>query len=77
MAVTWNGLYGPAGLPPAQVNQIYGDVSKVLKDDATKKRLEALGNDLVLNDPAQFAQYLKAEYDRRGEVIKTGGIRMD
>ena len=76
-AVTWNGLYGPAGLPPALVSQIFADVSKVLKDDATRKRLEALGNDLVLDNPAHFTQYLKAEYDRWGEVIKTAGIRMD
>jgi tripartite-type tricarboxylate transporter receptor subunit TctC len=76
-AVTWNGLYGPAGLSPALVDQIYAAVSKVLKDEATRKHLEALGNDLVLNDPSQFAQYLKAEYDRWGDVIKTAGIRMD
>lgn len=76
-AVTWNGLYGPAGLPPALVSQIYTDVSKVLKDDATRKRLEALGNDLILNDPPSFAQYLKAEYDRWGNVIRTAGIRLD
>jgi tripartite-type tricarboxylate transporter receptor subunit TctC len=76
-AVTWNGLYGPAGLPPALVNQIYADVSKVLKEEATRKRLEALGNDLILNDPPAFAQYLKAEYDRWGNVIRTAGIRLD
>jgi tripartite-type tricarboxylate transporter receptor subunit TctC len=76
-AVTWNGLYGPAGLPPALVSQIYTDVSKVLKEEATKKRLEALGNDLILNDPPSFAQYLKAEYDRWGNVIRTAGIRLD
>lgn len=76
-AVTWNGLYGPAGLPPALVSQIYTDVSKVLKDDATRKRLEALGNDLILNDPPSFAQYLRAEYDRWGNVIRTAGIRLD
>lgn len=76
-AVTWNGLYGPAGLPPDLVSQIYTDVSKVLKDDAARKRLEALGNDLILNDPPSFAQYLKAEYDRWGNVIRTAGIRLD
>jgi tripartite-type tricarboxylate transporter receptor subunit TctC len=75
--VTWNGLYGPAGLSPALVSQIYTDVSKVLKEEATKKRLEALGNDLILNDPPSFAQYLKAEYDRWGNVIRTAGIRLD
>jgi len=76
-AVTWNGLYGPAGLSPALVDQIYADVSKVLKEEATRRRLEALGNDLVLNDPPKFAQYLKAEYDRWGNVVRAAGIRMD
>jgi tripartite-type tricarboxylate transporter receptor subunit TctC len=76
-AVTWNGLYGPAGLSPALVDQIYADVGKALKEEATHRRLEALGNDLVLNDPPKFAQYLKGEYDRWGNVIRTAGIRMD
>lgn len=76
-AVTWNGLYGPAGLSSALVTQLFTDVSKVLKEEATRKRLEALGNDLVLNDPPAFTQYLKAEYERWGNVIRTAGIRLD
>jgi tripartite-type tricarboxylate transporter receptor subunit TctC len=76
-AVTWNGLYGPAGLSSDLVGQIYATVVKVFTEDGIPKRLEALGNDLVLYDPEKFAHYLKGEYERWGKVIRTAGIRAD
>ena len=72
---TWNGLYAPAGMPDALVRKIYADVSRALKEGAARERLEAAGNDVVLNPPERFAPYLRGEVARWGEVIRAGNIR--
>ena len=72
---TWNGLYAPAGMPAPLVKKIYADVSRALQDGPARERLEAAGNDVVLNPPERFAEYLRGEVTRWGEVIKAGNIR--
>jgi tripartite-type tricarboxylate transporter receptor subunit TctC len=74
---TWNALYGPAGMAPELVRKLHADVSKAMKEGETRKRLEASGNELVLNPPAQFAEFLAAEVKRWGGVIKRANIRVD
>lgn len=73
---TWNGFYGPAGMPPELVKKIAADVKSVYKEgsDARKRMLEA-GNELVLNTPAEFDVFLRSEVKRWGDVIKAGDLR--
>ena len=72
---TWNGLYAPAGMPEPLVKRIYADVSRALKDGPARERLEATGNDVVLNPPERFAEHVRAEYARWGAEIKAANIR--
>ena len=74
---TWNALYGPAGMPPALVSKIYADVTAALKEGEVRQRIEASGNQLVLEPPARFAEFLAAEVTRWGTVIKSANIRVD
>lgn len=77
VTATWNGLYGPAGMAPELVQKIYADVKEVLGQGAVRERLIAAGSDMVLNTPAQFQDYLKAEVTRWGKVIKAADIRAE
>jgi tripartite-type tricarboxylate transporter receptor subunit TctC len=74
---TWNALYAPAGMPPALVRKLYEDVAQAFAEGAVRERLLASGNELVLNPPPQFAEYLRAEVKRWGEVIKAADIRAE
>ena len=74
---TWNALYAPAGMSPELVRKIYTDVSQVMREGPARERLQASGNELVLNPPQQFAEYLRAEVKRWGEVIKAANIRAE
>ncbi|NGM86529.1 tripartite tricarboxylate transporter substrate binding protein [Parapusillimonas sp. SGNA-6] len=75
VTATWNALYGPAGMAPELVQKIYGDVAKVINKDEIRDRLLKSGNEPVLNTPQEFKTFLKAEYDRWGNVIKTNKLQ--
>jgi tripartite-type tricarboxylate transporter receptor subunit TctC len=54
----WNGLYAPAGLPPAIRDRIFAASQAALADANVRQRLEALGAMPVGSDPAAFARYV-------------------
>jgi tripartite-type tricarboxylate transporter receptor subunit TctC len=74
---TWNALYAPAGMAPELARRIYADVAAVLREGSARERLVASGNELVLNSPQQFSEYLRAEVTRWGDVIKAAKIRAE
>jgi tripartite-type tricarboxylate transporter receptor subunit TctC len=64
-------------MSPELVRKIYADVSEVMRDGPARDRLLASGNELVLNPPQQFGEYLRTEVKRWGEVIKAANIRAE
>jgi tripartite-type tricarboxylate transporter receptor subunit TctC len=77
-AGTWFGLVGPAGIPRDLVNAIYGDVMKVLNDPAFRERhLNKQWFEVVGNPPAQFADYLKSEYERWEQLIRLSKVTVE
>jgi len=77
-AGTWFALMAPPGLPRDILARIHGDTMKVLNDPAfreqfvTKQWLEAVGN-----TPEQFAELLKSEHARWGELIRVSGVTVE
>ena len=53
---------------------MYADTAVVLAEPAIKKRLEDLGLFVIGSTPEQLGQYLKAEMDKWGPIIKEAGI---
>ncbi len=74
-ATTWNGLLAPAGTPPDIVNKLNAALHKVLSAPETRKRFDEMGQDVVMDTPAQFAQTIKDETAKWKAVIQEGGIQ--
>ena len=72
--VTWYGLMAPAGTPAPLVDRLNKEVVKVLKTPAVQDRLTTLGADLVASSPKEFAEYLKQESVKIGDVVKKAKI---
>ena len=71
----WVGMLAPAKTPPAIVNQLHDAMVKALAKPDVRAQLEKLGAVIVGNSPAEFAAYLKRDYDRWENVIKTAAIK--
>ena len=74
---SWLALFGPAGLPAPIVEKLNHAAVDALKSPDVKATLEAAGLVPVGNTPAQLAAQQKADFERRGKLIKSAGIEMD
>ena len=73
----WVGLLAPAKTPAAVVNRLNDAMLKALAKPDVKAQLEKLGAVIVGDSPAAFTAYLKRDYDRWENVIKTAAIKPD
>ena len=73
----WVGLLAPAKTPAVVVNRLNDAMLKALAKPDVKAQLEKLGAVIVGDSPAAFTAYLKRDYDRWENVIKTAAIKPD
>jgi tripartite-type tricarboxylate transporter receptor subunit TctC len=73
----FQGILGPAGLSPAVVNKLNGDLNKAFSTPAVQKRFDDFGMEAMPGTPAQFAALSRAESKRWGPIIKQAGIKLD
>jgi tripartite-type tricarboxylate transporter receptor subunit TctC len=71
----WVGVLAPAGTPPAIVKRLSAEMRKSLARPETQMRMKQLGAVTVADSPAEFAAFLKKDYDRWTQVIKSAGIK--
>jgi len=71
----WQGLVGPAHLPPAIVKTLNEACNKALADPEIRKQMLEQGNEIGGGTPEQFNALIKAEAARWGKVVKAGHIR--
>jgi len=76
-AVAWNGLVGPAGLPPDVVKTIHDAFAKTIALPEVRERLVAGGLDPVADSPAEFARFEKEEIAKWSRVAKDVGAHVD
>ncbi len=73
----WVGLLGPAKTPAPVVALLHDAMVKALAKPDVRAQLEKLGAVIVGDSPAAFTAYLKRDYDRWENVIKTAAIKAD
>ena len=76
-ATTWHGVVAPAGTPPAVINKLHGEISKVLQMPDVSARLAAQGAEIIGGAPPMFAAYIQSEIPKWTKVIKDSGARAD
>ncbi|QYJ23770.1 tripartite tricarboxylate transporter substrate binding protein [Achromobacter sp. ES-001] len=72
---SWNGYFGPAGLPPEVVAKLNAAINKVVTNPDVKKRLAGLGFDAFSGTPQDFATFVSEQRDLWGKLIKDAGIQ--
>jgi len=73
----WVGVLAPGGTPPAIVNRVSAEMRRSLARPETQARMKQLGAITVADSPAEFAAFLKKDYERWAQVIKTSGIKAE
>jgi len=75
--VNWNGLVVPAGTPADIIARLNRDIVKVLQIPELRARVEAQGNYVIGDSPAEFGAYIRAETEKWAKVVRRAGIKLD
>ena len=73
----WFGMVGPAETPPQAIAWLNREATKVFSVEDTRNRFVQQGAAMPLGTPEAFAQHIKAESARYGDVIRKAGIKLE
>jgi len=74
---TWFGLFGPAGLPAAQVRQLNKAFVDALNTPELQARFTSLMAEPMPGTPEQFGEFVKRERAKYEKVVKASGAKVD
>ncbi len=74
---SWQGLFAPAGVPPAIINKLNTEVRRILALEDVRSRISGLGAEVSTNTPEQFVEFIRAEIAKWEKVVKVAGARVD
>lgn len=77
LAVNWYALLVPSGTPRAIVDRLNAESVKSMATPDMRERFAAMGGDIATGTPEQTAEFLRAEHERWGKVIRDANIRAD
>lgn len=76
-ATAWWGIFGPAGLPPATVKALAGDMKEVVTGSTFTGALEPLGVLPSFRDSVALAAFEKSELVKWGNAVRVSGASVN
>ena len=73
----WFGMFAPAGTPPASIAWLNREANKVFSAPDVSSRFVKQGASLPLGTPEAFGNFMLAESNRYGDIIRRAGIKID
>lgn len=75
--VIYSGVLGPAGIARRVVDKLNSEIAKAVASPEMNTTLVAIGAEPASVTPEQFTNYLIAEIDKLGRVVKETGAKVD
>jgi tripartite-type tricarboxylate transporter receptor subunit TctC len=72
---SWQGIYAPAGTPPAVVERLNTEIQKIINEPDMAARMAGLGLAHQPNTPAQFAAFGAQEINKWTRIVKEGKLQ--
>ena len=76
-SVTWVSLFAPTGTPKTIIDQLNTEVGNALRDPGVAAKLSGVTYDAVHRSPEEFAQRMKADYERIGKLFRQSGAKLE
>ncbi len=73
----WVGFFAPAGTPPAVISKLNAEVLRIMSLPEVQQELPKRGLSFDATTPQQFADFVKSEKDKWGELVRAVGIKAD
>jgi tripartite-type tricarboxylate transporter receptor subunit TctC len=76
-ATTWTGVVGPAAMPRPVIARLNADLNRMIASPAYKEKVTLIGSEPAGGSSEQFAQFIRSEYVKWGDIVKRAGARID
>jgi tripartite-type tricarboxylate transporter receptor subunit TctC len=76
-AYNWWGFVAPAGTPSAITKRLHGELTAVVASPGVQKWFNSEGAEAVNRTPGEFRQWILAEMDKWGKVVREAGIKAE
>lgn len=76
-ALTWHGIHAPAGTAPDIITEINRVFSELLSDAAVKRKMALQTAEPIGGSSERYAQFVRSETIKWGEVVREAGIKMN
>ena len=77
VAVGWNGLAAPAGIPDSALKKIHASVSKIYRMPDMRERLVSLAAEPAISTPEEFTALVKSELGKWAKAVKDSGAKLE
>lgn len=74
-AMAWNGVFVPAGTPPAVIQVLHRELVKAYNAPDVKEQVTNTGSYVAADTPEEFAAFIRAENEKWGKVIREAKIK--
>ncbi len=74
---TWAGMLAPAATPKDIVKRMSDEVSRIIKSDETRARLDSMGTFAAGSSPQEFDAFIASETSKWAKVIKDAGVKVE
>ncbi|TMJ83757.1 MAG: tripartite tricarboxylate transporter substrate binding protein [Alphaproteobacteria bacterium] len=76
-APTWSGVIAPAGVPRPIIDKLNAVINKAIRSPTFRERFAAIGDEPAGGTPEEFAELIRADSEKWGEVVRRSGARLD
>ena len=71
----WYGLLAPAGTPPAVINRLNAEITKILQDPSIVRDLSQEGGNIKAETPEEFAKFLAVDVPRWKKIVTDADLK--
>ena len=73
-ASTFTGIFAPAGIPGPVADKLTSALRRALSDETVRERYRSMGVELMDMSRAEFAAYVRADYEKWRTIARDGNI---
>ena len=73
----WQGIWAPAGLPPATAQRLTAAVKAVMARADVRQRLTELGTEPATLSGPEFDTFVKQQYQAVADIVRTANVKLD
>jgi len=76
-ALSWQGMFAPAGTPPAILAKLNAELVKAINAPDMKEYFASQGFFVGGNSPAEFRAFLDREIPKWARIVKEANVKID